>query len=224
MKRLKFDTIVPEMGEVVSHKAAFGVEAGEGHSTWKYFGDRSNPFENPTVVCIGPIRYDHTENRILYSLGSGYANALGGDRDLILSTKPNAEAGDPENIAESHYGYRKAQVPIKAFCNDKDEVPVEPDMVYKNVWENGQWKTKHIPDPNHKTWMKPHTDYYLTLRRVNGAEFGKNNPPLAIYHEGGGDASKEVVLVDMTDVNGELEAIEVHLGPLGTGIFIPDNV
>jgi len=228
MKRIKFDTIVPDEGEVVSHEEAFGVQPGEDHSTWKYFGDRSNPKENPVAICIGPIRYDHTERRVLYGLGTGLSNALGGFRDLIMSTTPYAFADSPGNVAVRHFGYRKGGGAIKAFVNDEDKVPGNQDTVWKRKWNGTRWVNEQQPDPNHNVWLKPHTDYYLTLRRLD-VDRGYNNPPLSIYHEGGGDPADEAPLaqLDLTDglVDlGNITGFEVDLGPLGKGLFIPDEL
>ena len=227
MKRIKFDTIVPDEGEVVSHEEAFGVQPGEDHSTWKYFGTRADPTTNPIAICIGPLRYDHSERRILYTLGSGLSNALGGERDLILSTEPYAFAGSEANVAERHYGYKKGAGSIKAFCNDEDEVPGGPDQVYNRTWDGKRWIDKRMDDPKHNVWLKPHTDYYLTVRRLD-AKVGRNNPPLSIYHEGGGDPATEHSFPKL-DVGEELigvgtiKGFEMDLGPLGTGLFIPDE-
>jgi hypothetical protein len=222
VKKLGNDVYLPEQGEVISFREAYGKEAGVGMSKWVTFGGPDGKL-NPTVVCLDLGVFNHTEESILFTLGSGFAASLGGEKALILSTNANAQTGDPANIAEAEHGYRKMNAGLNMFVNDKDENPAGVRMENRRTYVNGRWVDASVPAKDQGIWVKPHLRTYLTIRRVGSSvAFGKNNNPISLYVSGGGSSMAEVKL-DVTEVIGDLVGFSIDLGPLGSGFFVPDN-
>lgn len=216
MKRIDDYTVVPEVGEVLDFSDVYGKDAGSGMSDWRTFGDRRNNKENPVSICIKLEQFKTTEEEFKVTAKQGMTNAIGGNRVLIVSTKPYAEPGDPENVAEMEYGYGKLNETLKFFVNNKNEPP--QGKKYTTKWKGTEQVQVEV-DPG--KWLKPFTDYYITYSRVGATFGGAWNTPLSLYIVGS-DTADEAVLNPFVGDDGELPGFEVSLGPLGSGLFIPD--
>ena len=230
MKRYNSNTFLPEQGEIIPYEDAFGAKAGKPVGNhFHQFGVRNRdgkPNLNPTHFCFDLGKFDHTEDELYFTLGGGFAVMMGGPKVLIVSTKPNAEVGDPDNLAEAKHGYKQSNSGLKMFVNDKDENPNPVPMEMRYVpAEGGGMTMKAMPSRNAPNiWLKPHVQYYVTVRRTHeNVVFGETrNNAISVFVTGGGDESKEVKL-DVTELTGDLFGYSVDLGPLGPGFFVPDN-
>lgn len=244
MRKVNQFTIIPDQMEILDHAAVFGMKAGEVGTVKRHFGVRDG-LENPVAICIDVGVFDHSEQMLEYWPGmSMQAAVISGPKVMIMSTKPYAEVGDPENVWEKHYGMQLdgttvSNQPVKSFVNDKDEFPGEQQFKYVfGKREDGTLGMIKKPVDDNGFWLQPFVHYYLTYRRLGSAVFGDvRNTPLSMRYSGGGDAALEtqfnapanpgtappVGTIDLTDVVGEQEVYPATLPYLGEGLFFPTS-
>lgn len=222
MKRYGQFTVVPDPGEVLTVKDAYGLDVGQAGTKRVDFGRRHTPKENPTVVCLKVTTPGHTETELSFDADSLMTNIMGGARDLIMADKPFALKTDQGVVACTDYGVqgKSKNGALKFFVSGDGKDPAGQRYTSKYVVEDGERVMRQVPVES-GSWLKPNTDYFLTYRRTQESSFGY--PPLSLRVVFTDDpANGGEVKIDLTDVEGDFTAIEMDLGPLGPGIFIPD--
>lgn len=218
MKKLLNGVFVPEPGEIMQFAEVYGKPAGSGMSDWRKFGTSNNK-ENPVAICIRMEPFTTTETEFVVSANQAMTNNIG-NRVLIVSPKPYAEPGDPDNVAEMEYGYGKLNSGLRFFVNDKDEPPQGKSYTTKWVYnpETGSREQVQVEVDAGK-WLRPGVEYFITYARI-GAEYGSAyNNPLSLYVVGS-DHPDQVTL-DVSDMVGELPAEEIAIGER-TGLVVWD--
>lgn len=224
MKKIRFDQYLPEPGEILEFSDVFGREFGAGGSMWRIFGEGTRGDKlNPTKVCLRLPPVDHTEGEILLGADSLMTNILGGPRYMLIADKPFATPNDEGVLAVKTYGTGRSNGSLKCFVNDKDENPFGVKTMMKYVIENGERVMRAVEVNEYSVWLRPHTEYFLTYARENIDEDYYGTQTMSIYYVGtdAPDKGGEVPL-DLTNSEGDISGFEVSLGPLGTGLFIPD--
>lgn len=222
MQRLDKNTVLPENNEILAIKDIYGLDVGQAGTRRVTFGRDGYRKDNPTAICFLVRTPGHTETEMAFDADSLMANIMGGARDLIMATHPWALREDDGVVAWTDYGVKgkSKNGSLKFFVSGDGKDPAGQRFTSKYVIENGERVMAQVPVES-GTWLKPNTDYYLTYRRTQESSFGQ--PPLQLRvvftddPENGGE-----VKIDLTQVEGEFAAIEMDLGPLGPGIFIPD--
>lgn len=223
MQKLDKTTIIPDAGEIMTIKDAFGLDVGQGGTEKRVFGRNGYRKDNPKEICFLVRTPGHTETEMAFGADSLMTNIMGGARDLILATHPWAMRDDEGGIiACTDYGVKgkSKNGSLKFFVSGDGKDPAGQRFTSKYVIEDGERVMAQVPVES-GTWLKPNTDYYLTYRRTQESSFGQ--PPLVLRVVFTDDpANGGEVKIDLTDVEGEFTAIEMDLGPLGPGVFIPD--
>ena len=211
MKKLGYNSFLPEIGEILQFEDLYGKPAGSGMSQWVVFGGSNKP--NPGAICIKLEPFTKTETKFLVSANSLMTNIMGGPRVLIVSTKPWAEPGDPENVAEMKYGNGELNGSLLFFVNSIDEPP--QGITYTSGYgldENGK-RVMIQKEADAGVWLKPHTQYYITYKRLNQPAEATFAQTLSLYvvatdnpQQGG-----EVVLAAPVPTS-ELPMEEISLG------------
>jgi hypothetical protein len=230
MRKLTKWAILPEMGEIMDVKDVYGAEVGDPATNKMMFGSARTLSENPTVVCIAWMTGSVTETMIKWSFsGSVFSTMIGGLRAIIIATHPNAEIGDAGVIAWKTIGemgkntHHPIKKPFTFFVSGDGKDPAGKRYVTKYVPNGEGGKTLEKVEVPSGNALLPRKQYYTTIRRLNKPDH-EENPPMNCTLRGTNDPDNGgEVSIDVTNMVGDLEGFDIDLGPLGSGLFIPDK-